>query len=290
VRLGNSLLDVVISCEAAILSNQEEAPALPTPKMTDTKTDTATDIVTAAVLIIGDEILSGRTQDTNLNFIALTIGEWGIRVSEARVVPDDEDEIVSAVNTMRARNDYVFTTGGIGPTHDDITASCIAKAFAVKLVEHPEIGALIRSREAPPDIMRSRLRMAQVPEGAGLIANSTGGPPGFYIGNVYVMAGIPRVMQAMLPSLKGSLRTGAVVRGQSVAAYLAESEIADGLSAVQAAYPDLSLGSYPFLRDDRYGTNLVVRGTSLSRIEAAMSEVLQAVKSAGGSAEDVIDT
>lgn len=246
-------------------------------------------IVTAAVIIIGNEILSGRTQDTNLNFIALTLGEWGIRVCEARVIADDEAEIVASVNRLRTKYDYVFTTGGIGPTHDDITASCIAKAFGVELVEHPEIAALIRSREAPPDIMRSRLRMALVPEGAGLVANSTGGPPGFCIDNVYVMAGIPRVMQAMLPSLKGTLREGSIVHGRSVSAYLAESEIADGLNAVQDAYPDLSLGSYPFMREGRYGTNLVVRGTNTQRIAAALADVVSAIEAAGGSAEEVPD-
>ena len=246
-------------------------------------------IVTAAVIIIGNEILSGRTQDTNLNFIALTLGEWGIRVTEARVIADDETEIVDTVNVLRARHDYVFTTGGIGPTHDDITASCVAKAFAVPLVEHPEIAAMIKRREAPPDIMRSRLRMAMVPEGSGLIANSTGGPPGFVKDNVYVMAGIPRVMQAMLPSLKGTLRGGAIMRSRSVSAYLAESEIADGLSAVQNDYPDLALGSYPFMRDGRYGTNLVVRGTDEERIAAALAAVVHEITAAGGSAEEIVD-
>lgn len=246
-------------------------------------------IVTAAVIIIGNEILSGRTQDTNLNFIALTLGEWGIRVSEARVIADDETEIVATVNALRVRHDYVFTTGGIGPTHDDITASCVAKAFDVPLVEHPEIAAMIKSREAPPDIMKSRLRMAMVPQGAGLIANATGGPPGFSKDNVYVMAGIPRVMQAMLPSLQGTLRGGAIVRSRSVSAYLAESEIADGLTAVQDRFPDLSLGSYPFVREGRYGTNLVVRGTSDDRIATALAEVISAVATAGGSAEEILD-
>jgi len=244
-------------------------------------------VVNAAVIIIGNEILSGRTQDTNLNFIALTLGQWGIGVAEARVIADDEQVIVSTVNELRAKNDYVFTTGGIGPTHDDITASCIAKAFGVELVEHQEIAQLIRSREAPPDIMRSRLRMALVPEGAGLIANSTGGPPGFYIGNVYVMAGIPRVMQAMLPSLQQELRGGAVIQSRSVSAYLAESEIADGLTAVQDTYPDLSLGSYPFMRDGRYGTNLVVRGTNVERIDKALAEVVVAIQAAGGEALEI---
>ena len=239
-------------------------------------------VVTAAVIIIGNEILSGRTQDTNLNFIALTLGEWGIRVSEALIVADDESEIVAAVNSTRAKHDYVFTTGGIGPTHDDITASCIATAFKVPLVEHPEIAALIRSRDASPDVMRSRLRMALVPQGAGLVANSTGGPPGFCIENVYVMAGIPRVMQAMLPSLRTVLRGGAIVEARSISAYLAESEIADGLRAVQDAFPDLSLGSYPFMREGRYGTNLVVRGTNGDRVDAAIAAVKSAIEAAGG--------
>ena len=254
----------------------------------DTPSDSQSEgiIVTAGVLIIGNEILSGRTQDTNLNFIALTLAEWGIRVAEARIIADDEKEIADAVNTLRAQNDYVFTTGGIGPTHDDITASCIAKAFGVPLVEHDEIAALIRSREAPPDIMRSRLRMALVPEGSGLIANATGGPPGFCIGNVYVMAGIPRVMQAMLPSLKSVLRGGDLVLSRSVSAFLAESEIADGLTAVQNAYPKLSLGSYPFMKEGRYGTNLVVRGTDEQAIDAALSDVITAIRKAGGEPAD----
>ncbi|MEM7220243.1 MAG: molybdopterin-binding protein [Pseudomonadota bacterium] len=246
-------------------------------------------IVTAAVIIIGNEILSGRTQDTNLNHIALTLGGWGIRVQEARVIADDEAAIIECVNLLRAEHDYVFTTGGIGPTHDDITAACIAKAFGVSLVEHPEIAALIRSREAPPDVMRSRLRMAMVPEGAGLVANATGGPPGFYIDNVYVMAGIPRVMQAMLAGLDGKLRGGAIVKGRSVSAYIAESEIADGLSAVQDAYADLSLGSYPFMRDGRYGTNLVVRGTQPERIDAALDAVCDAIRAAGAEPMDIAD-
>ncbi len=253
---------------------------------TPTHAHSETTIVTAAVLIIGNEILSGRTQDTNLNFIALTLGEWGIRVAEARIIADDENEIVDSLNELRTKNDYVFTTGGIGPTHDDITASCIAKAFGVPLVEHEEIAALIRSREAPPDIMRSRLRMALVPEGAGLIANGTGGPPGFCIDNVYVMAGIPRVMQAMLPSLKSVLRGGDLVVSRSVSAFLAESEIADGLTAVQNDYPDLSLGSYPFMKEGRYGTNLVVRGTDEQAIDAALRDVVAAIRKAGGEPVD----
>lgn len=248
---------------------------------------TAVDRVRAAVIIIGNEILSGRTQDTNLNHLALTLGQWGIQVVEARVIPDDPEEIVTCVNHMRERCDYVFTTGGIGPTHDDITASCIAQAFDVPLIEHPEIAALIRSREAPPDIMRSRLRMAQVPEGSGLIANTTGGPPGFFKENVYVMAGIPRVMQAMLASLDGQLRRGAIVLGRSVSAFLAESEIADALSQIQDEYSDLSIGSYPFARESRYGTNLVIRGVEPTRLDQALDKVVSAIRAAGAEPLDI---
>ncbi|MEM6707995.1 MAG: molybdopterin-binding protein [Pseudomonadota bacterium] len=237
--------------------------------------------VTAAVLIIGNEILSGRTQDTNLNSLARQLGDWGIQIHEARVVPDIEDRIIEALDALRRSYDYVFTTGGIGPTHDDITAACIARAFNVPLIEHPEIAAVIRRREAPPEIMANRLLMARVPEGARLIDNPTGGPQGFAIDNVHVMAGIPRVMQAMLSSLEGKLRTGAIVRSRSVTAYLGESAIAAGLGAIQEAFPDLDLGSYPFLREGRYGTTLVVRGTDPTAIDEAVEQVKALISSAG---------
>jgi molybdenum cofactor synthesis domain-containing protein len=242
--------------------------------------------VTAAVVIIGNEILSGRTQDTNLRDIALTVGAWGIRVTEARVIPDVEDTIVSVVNDMRARHDYVFTTGGIGPTHDDITADCIAKAFGVALVEHPAIAARIRQREAPPEIMASRLRMARVPTGAGLIENSTGGPPGFFIANVYVMAGIPAVMRAMLASLAGKLSGGAVMLSRAVSAYLPESVIAKPFAKLQEQWADVEMGSYPFDRDNRYGTSLVLRGTNPASLDAALADVRAMIVAAGGIPED----
>ena len=248
---------------------------------------TSEDAVTACVLIIGNEILSGRTQDTNLNHIALTLGGWGIQVREARVIPDIEDRIVEAVNYARNSYDYVFTTGGIGPTHDDITAGCIARAFGVPLVEHPEIAELINRRQAPPDVMASRLRMAQVPEGANLVANTTGGPPGFCIDNVYVMAGIPSVMQAMLGSLADKLRTGPIVRSRSVTAYVGESQIAGALAAIQQRFPQLDLGSYPFFRKERYGTSLVMRGTSEEALDAMLAAVQQAIIDAGETPADV---
>ena len=242
-------------------------------------------IVTAAVIIIGNEILSGRTQDTNLRDIAITLGKKGIRIAEARVVPDVERVIVSAVNEMRAKHDYVFTTGGIGPTHDDITAECIAKAFGVPLVEHPEIAAIIRRRESPPHIMASRLRMALVPEGSALVGNSTGGPPGFYKENVYVLAGIPTVMRAMLEALEPLLAGGDVVQSRSVTVYLGESAIAEPMRLLQTDYPDVDIGSYPFRREDRYGTTLVARGTNVQRLEEVMTKLAALIVEAGGTPE-----
>jgi len=239
-------------------------------------------IVNAAVIIIGNEILSGRTQDTNLREIALSLGRWGIRVAEARVIPDVEQTIVSVVNELRAKYSYVLTTGGIGPTHDDITAECIAKAFGVRLVEHPAIAAIIRQREAPPEVMTSRLRMALVPEGADLIENSTGGPPGFFIGNVYVMAGIPAVMRAMLASLESKLAGGDVVQSRSVTVYLGESALAAPMRTLQASYTDVDIGSYPFNRDGRYGTTLVARGTDAKRLDEVIARLSDIIRAAGG--------
>jgi len=239
-------------------------------------------IYTAAVVVIGNEILSGRTQDTNLRDIATSLGEWGIRVMEARVIPDIEDTIVAVINEVRARHDYVLTTGGIGPTHDDITAASIAKAFGVDLVEHPTIAALIRRREAPPHVMASRLRMAMVPLGAGLIDNTTGGPPGFFIGNVHVMAGVPAVMRAMLASLRSKLIGGAVLQSRSVTAYLAESVIAAPLRQLQADHPATDIGSYPFNTEGRFGTTLVVRGTDIAQLDQLVEKITAMIVQAGG--------
>jgi molybdopterin-biosynthesis enzyme MoeA-like protein len=238
-------------------------------------------IVTAAVVIIGNEILSGRTQDTNLRDISTTVGGWGIRIAEARVVPDVEAAIVTTVNELRARHDYVFTTGGIGSTHDDITAECIAKAFGVKLIEHPAIAELIRKYKAPPEIIAAAMRMALVPEGAGLIDNLAGGPPGFYIGNVYVLAGIPNVMRAMLGSLATKLTGGAIVQSRSVTAYVSEPAIAEPLRALQTEYSNVEIGSYPFFRDGRIGTTLVARGTDNSMLEVVVTRIKALLVAAG---------
>ena len=233
-------------------------------------------VYTACVLIIGNEILSGRTQDTNLQHIAQVLGEQGIRVREARVIADVEGEIVSAVNEARAKFDYVLTTGGIGPTHDDITADCIALAFGVPLVVSEEIVSVIGQRPAPAEVMESRMRMARIPRGADLIANPTGGPQGFCIGNVYVMAGIPAVMQAMLSTL--SLAGGKVVRSGSVTAFLGESQVATGLATLQKQHPDVDIGSYPFSREGRYGTTLVVRGTDAAELNEVLDRVAELIR------------
>jgi len=234
------------------------------------------------MIIIGNEILSGRTQDTNLNFLAKTLNELGVRLTEARVIPDIEDVIIATVNECRAKFDYVFTTGGIGPTHDDITAECIARAFDVELEMHPDIVAVIKQREAPADVMKSRLLMARAPRGARLIDNPTGGPQGFQMGNVFVMAGVPMVMQAMAGSLdKDRIKGGDPVRSRSIGAYLGESQVADRLSEIADSHPDVDLGSYPFYRADGYGTNLVMRGTDEDELDAMKEEVRAMIVSFG---------
>lgn len=215
------------------------------------------EVVTAAVLIIGDEILSGRTQDVNLQFIAKFLLAKGVVVRECQVIPDIEEVIVSRINSVRYTHDYVLTTGGIGPTHDDITAESVAIAFGVHLVENQTIANRIKRVEAPPDVMTNRLRMARVPEGATLIENSTGGPQGFQIENVYCMAGIPSVLQNMLPNI--TFVGGDVVKSRTIAVHTGESTISAHLSEIQNRFGELSIGSYPFYRDGIYGTELVMR-------------------------------
>ncbi|MYD44207.1 MAG: competence/damage-inducible protein A [Gammaproteobacteria bacterium] len=244
-------------------------------------------IVSACVLIIGNEILSGRTQDLNLQYIAQTLGEQGVSVQEARVIPDVAEVIVDAVNYARKTYDYVLTTGGIGPTHDDITAECIATAFGVELVMHPAIEQRIRGREAPADVMASRLLMARVPEGASLIDNLTGGPQGFTIENVYVMAGIPAVLQAMLPTIK--FQGGATVKSRSVRAHMGESEIATQLRELQDKSPGVDIGSYPFHREGIYGTTLVVRGTALAEVEATVDAIRNIIRARGSDPVEVAE-
>lgn len=237
--------------------------------------------VTAAVLIIGDEILSGRTQDTNLNAIARYLGVHGVDVAEARVVGDVEDEIVATVNHLRERYDYLITTGGIGPTHDDITADCVAKAFGVALYEHPEIIAMMEARWQG-ELNAARRRMARVPEGGSLVKNPVQGPPGFQIGNVFVLAGVPSIMRGMLEDVGHRLRGGAVVLSRTVRVDgSGEGVIAAPLEAVAKAHPNLSLGSYPFFSNAGYGSNLVIRGRDPDEVAAVVVELEAALRAAG---------
>ena len=240
-----------------------------------------TERVTAAVLIIGDEILSGRTQDINLNAIAKYLGAHGVDVAEARVVGDIEDEIVTTLDALRTRYDYVITTGSIGPTHDDITADCVAKAFGVKLYEHPDIIAMMQTRWQG-ELNAARRRMARIPEGGSLVNNPVAGPPGFQIGNVFVLAGVPQIMRGMLEDVGHRLRSGAVVISRNVRVDgSGEGVIAEPLEAVAKAHPDLSLGSYPFFGPEGYGSNLVIRGRDAVQVEATVVELVAALTAVG---------
>jgi len=236
---------------------------------------------TAAVLIIGNEILSGRTQDANVTHIAKKLGAVGIRLAEVRVVPDSEDEIAGAVNALRACYTYVLTTGGIGPTHDDITTDSIAKAYGVAVSEHPEARRRLMAHYATSNttVNAARLRMARIPDGAVLINNGVSGAPGFYIGNVYVMAGVPNIMQAMLEAVLPTLQHGPAYLSQSVSGYVTESMVAEGLASIAVRYPQLDIGSYPWQHEERWGTTLVARGTDQAAIKAAVEEILALVKS-----------
>lgn len=242
------------------------------------------DIVTAGVLIIGNEILSGRTQDVNLNYLAKGLAEVGIVLREARVIPDIEAVIVAAVNEMRANYDYVFTTGGIGPTHDDITSESVAKAFGVPWTLHPEAHALMvaQYKDRPEQLNEARLRMAKTPEGATLVRNPVSRAPGFRIGNVFVMAGIPSVMQAMFDGVKPTLKGGAPVLSRTVSCELPEGIIAKGLGEIQHRYADFDLGSYPWYRRGQFGTSLVARGRDPARLDRCAEEIRDLVRSLGG--------
>jgi molybdenum cofactor synthesis domain-containing protein len=238
--------------------------------------------VTAAVLIIGNEILSGRTQDANLAYIARGLGEQGIVLREARVIPDIPDVIVAAVNELRARHDYLFTTGGIGPTHDDITSECVARAFGLPLAIHPDAHRQFLSYYKPGELNEARMRMAMTPEGATLIANPISRAPGFRIGNVFVMAGIPSVMQAMFDGVKTSLKGGPPVLSRTVECGIPEGLLAKGLGEIQGRYADLDIGSYPFTRRGGFGVALVLRGREAARLDRAAAEVADLIRALGG--------
>ncbi len=235
--------------------------------------------VTAAVLVIGDEILSGRTKDKNIGAIAGHLTGIGIRLKEVRVVADDEAEIVSAVNALRARYTYLFTTGGIGPTHDDITADSIAKAFGVSIDIDPRARALMQAAcdARGVELTPSRLRMARLPAGSDLVENDISIAPGFMIGNVVVMAGIPDIMRVMLETVTPRLKTGARMLSETISLDRPESQIADLFAGHQRAFADIAMGSYPCMRDGRPATDLVLRGTDPARLAEALATLRRAL-------------
>ena len=237
--------------------------------------------VTAAVLIIGDEILSGRTQDTNLATLARFLGVRGIDVAEARVVADRTEDIVDAIRALCGRFDYVFSTGGIGPTHDDITADAVAQAFGVALREHPEALAILGGRYAG-DLNEARRRMARIPEGGTLIANPVSHAPGFQIGNLFVLAGVPSIMAGMLEDVGRRLEGGVPVVSRTLRVEgVGEGGLAAPLAQAAKAHPALSLGSYPFFGPERFGSNLVVRGRDPAEVDLAVDELATALSDAG---------
>jgi molybdenum cofactor synthesis domain-containing protein len=241
-------------------------------------------VVTAALLVIGDEILSGRTKDKNIGYIAEYLTGLGVDLKEVRVVSDDEDAIVGALNGLRARYTYVFTTGGIGPTHDDITADCVAKAFGVSIDHDPRAVEILHERFAKmgTEVNEARMRMARIPAGADLVLNKVSGAPGFWIGNVIVMAGVPTIMQAMLDEVAPRLATGVKVLSQTIRADLREGDIGTELGAIAKAHPGVSIGSYPFFDPERGpNTNVVIRSRDpeqLATVAAAVEAMLVQVK------------
>lgn len=241
-----------------------------------------TRIWTAALIVIGDEILSGRTQDKNIAQIATWLGVQGIRLREVRVVPDVMDAIVEAVNTLRARNDYLFTTGGIGPTHDDITVDAVAQALGVDVEIHPDARKVLEDYYATRGgLNEGRLRMARVPAGANLIENRMSGAPGIRIGNVFLMAGVPHITAQMLDGLTGTLEGGLPLQSATIGCWVPESEIAELLSKTERAFDGCQIGSYPFFREGRVGANFVIRSTDTAQLEACAAALIAGLEATG---------
>jgi len=239
-------------------------------------------IYTAALLVIGDEILSGRTHDRNIAQVATWLNVQGIRLKEVRVVADDEAAIVEAVNALRLRNDYLFTTGGIGPTHDDITVDSIAAALGVPVVVHPRAEAMLADYYAPRGGLNpARLRMARVPEGASLIENGLSGAPGITIGNVYILAGVPHIAAEMLAALTGTLEGGLPVLSATVGCWVAESEVADLLRETERRHEACQIGSYPFFREGRVGANFVIRSTDQAALDTCTGALVAGLEAQG---------
>jgi len=240
----------------------------------------------AALIIIGNEILSGRTQDKNLAHLALTLNEAGVKLMEVRVIPDIEATIIETVNELKPRFDYVFTTGGIGPTHDDITTAAIAAAFGLPVVRHPEAERRLLKHYTPEQVNAARMKMADIPQGAQLIDNPVSSAPGFIIGNVYVMAGVPSIMQAMLDQVIPGLKGGLPTRSKTLSASITEGTIAADLTEIQKRYPDVEIGSYPFMKQGRLGTSLVARSTDEARLSACAGEIRAMLERFGAEVEE----
>ena len=243
--------------------------------------------VTAALVVIGNEILSGRTKDVNVAYLARQLTALGIQLAEVRMVRDEERAIIAAVNTLRAAHTYVFTTGGIGPTHDDITCEAISRAFNLPYRIHPEAERILVEfyKDTGRELNEARMRMAYTPEGATLIDNPVSRAPGFRVENVHVLAGIPAVMRAMFESVAPTLKGGRAVKSREIAVLLGEGDVAARLEALQERYTALEIGSYPFVRDNAYGTTLVLRGTDEDEIARAADELCTILRALGGEPE-----
>lgn len=227
----------------------------------------------ACLIVIGNEILSGRTQDSNIRFIATELGKIGVILAEVRIIPDITEDIVNTVKSCSEKFDYVFTTGGIGPTHDDITTAAVAKAFGLKVVRSAEAEQILEKHYGREKLNAARLKMADVPDGARLIYNPVSAAPGFVISNVYVMAGVPDIMQAMFAEVKGELKGGAKILSKTIAVYLTEGFIAAGLSEIQNNFTDVEIGSYPFIKNGRLGASIVCRSADVVRLGACYDEL-----------------
>ncbi len=225
----------------------------------------------ACIIIIGNEILSGRTQDKNISFIAKELGEIGIKLAEVKIIPDVSDIVVDNIRHYSANFDYVFTTGGIGPTHDDITTACVAKAFGVAVVRDPQAERILTEHYGAENLNAARLKMADIADGSRLIHNPVSAAPGFIINNVYVMAGVPSIMQAMFAGIKSELKGGAKTLSRTLSIFLTEGLIAEGLTEIQNRFPDVEIGSYPFIKSGRLGTSLVCRSIDTVKLDQCFS-------------------
>lgn len=237
--------------------------------------------VKACLIIIGNEILTGRTRDANLVFLAENLNKIGVQLTETRIIRDNSDIIVETINAVRPKYDYVLTTGGIGPTHDDLTSASIAKAFGVELEKHPDAVKTLENYYGE-QLNEARLKMAFVPKGAGLIANPISHAPGFYIENVYVMAGVPSVVRAMFDNIKHNFKGGEIMKSTTITCTLREGQVAQKLADIQTTHPEIEIGSYPFFHSDNFGVSIVLRGFETTKLDEAANAVKSLITDLGG--------